>query len=660
MNEIIHCNNPYVATYDDIISDEDCDHFINIAKPLLKRALVSESSKGVASKGRTGSNAWIQHDHDEITKKVGEKIAKIVNISLENAEAFQVIYYDKNQEYRQHYDSWDHNGSEKTLRCMKYGGARMKTALCYLNDVTSGGGTKMTKLNITIPPKKGKLLVFHNTISENNHKKHELSEHAGMPVEEGEKYAFNLWFKECNHRMLYKEFNPDYYKNVNDELDSPVPIIRPDNIIQLHDAKSIFKAQSYINNNICEQILNKCNFNSKERRDGWVKLTEFPQLVKQIESTTQINSSYYENINIVEYKENILHNNHFNAYQLNNPELNQRYMSMSLFLSDNLEFTFPELKSKFNFKKGDFLFYNNLLSDNITRDPQLIKSIKCKKDTGYLVNIYIRCKDKNGNKINQNTNINEKPEIIENYTETLNNVLNKFKNNEIKSYWKGYNSFIYNFKGSFELFKEYINNYNSIKDKYNSSLLIQNNIEKKYILTSELPLQIVNNVLQPEFLKLLQKYYKETIENKVWPLGDKQSNRYKAHNEPMSRFLHYEILPLIEKIVGKSMRPTYTYLSAYVKGADLPQHTDRADCEYTVSFIVDKPEGSNWNIYLHKPQQPLKHKGRYDEKPPLEECEPVDCDAGGLMLFQGTDHIHFREELKYDYYNILLLHYCSL
>ena len=62
---------------------------------------------------------------------------------LERAESFQVIYYGVTQEYRPHYDSWEHNGSEKTLRCMKYGGARIKTALCYLNDVKKGGGTKM-------------------------------------------------------------------------------------------------------------------------------------------------------------------------------------------------------------------------------------------------------------------------------------------------------------------------------------------------------------------------------------------------------------------------------------------------------------------------------------------------------------------------------------
>lgn len=208
---------PYVATHNNVLTDEECQHFIDISRDSLKRSMVTEGTKGIISPGRTGSNTWIQHDHDEITKKVGERIANIVGMPLKNAEAFQVIYYGVSQEYRQHYDSWLHDGSDKTLRCMKWGGARMKTALCYLNNVTKGGGTKMTKLNITVPAEKGKLLVFHNTVSDIDHTRHELSEHAGLPVEEGEKFAFNLWFRECNSKMLYKDFNPGYY-SVSDEV----------------------------------------------------------------------------------------------------------------------------------------------------------------------------------------------------------------------------------------------------------------------------------------------------------------------------------------------------------------------------------------------------------------------------------------------------------
>lgn len=223
--------------------------------------------------------------------------------------------------------------------------------------------------------------------------------------------------------------------------------------------------------------------------------------------------------------------------------------------------------------------------------------------------------------------------------DTLDTVMSQFKHDKITQQWRGFESFKYNFKGNFDNFKDYINLYNTIRE--NRQCLNPDNLEVDYVLNPELPIQVVNNVIDKELLLLLQNYYKDTINSDTWVLGDKQSNRYKAHNEPMSRFLHYECLPLIEKIVGKSMKPTYTYLSAYVKGADLPPHTDRPDCEYTVSFVVDKPEGSNWNIYVHKPQQEVKHKGRYDEKPPLEECEAVDCEAGGLMLFQGTRSVAF-------------------
>ena len=125
----------------------------------------------------------------------------------------------------------------------------------------------------------------------------------------------------------------------------------------------------------------------------------------------------------------------------------------------------------------------------------------------------------------------------------------------------------------------------------------------------------------------------------------------------MTRLLHLEFLPLIEKIVGKKMEATYTYISAYVKGADLPPHTDRPECEFTCSYIIGKPPDTNWNIYVHKTKQPVKYKGRYDFTPPKEECLAVDCRENGLMIFNGTDHIHYREPLEHEYYNVVLLHY---
>jgi hypothetical protein len=109
-----------------------------------------------------------------------------------------------------------------------------------------------------------------------------------------------------------------------------------------------------------------------------------------------------------------------------------------------------------------------------------------------------------------------------------------------------------------------------------------------YIFDEVTPIKI-ENVIDTDILAKCQKYYRDHIAKKTFELGDYQSLRYKHHNEPISRYLQYECLPLIEKIVKKKLIPTYTYLSAYIKGSDLPPHTDREDCKYTVPFLIDKP-----------------------------------------------------------------------
>lgn len=207
-----HYLNPNIRTISDFLSPEICDHFISLSNNKLKKSLVSFDNIGGISSGRTSSGVWVKHDYDSITKMVAEAISKEIGIPLENAESFQIIHYDKSQQYKDHYDSWNNDKSEKTLRCIKYGGPRIVTALCYLNNVKKGGSTRFSKLKIDIPAEKGKLLIFNNTISETNNNVHPLSLHSGLQVEGGEKYAFNLWFRECPLNTLYADFNPEYYK----------------------------------------------------------------------------------------------------------------------------------------------------------------------------------------------------------------------------------------------------------------------------------------------------------------------------------------------------------------------------------------------------------------------------------------------------------------
>ena len=149
-SEIILHNDPKVSIQENLFTKQECQHLINLGKPHLENSVVSDSKGGYLSSGRTSRTAWISHFQDKITTKIATKIADLVKIPIENAEKFQLVHYGETNEYRAHYDSWDHDGSDKTLRCIKYGGPRMVTALIYLNDVEEGGSTKFTKLDLDV------------------------------------------------------------------------------------------------------------------------------------------------------------------------------------------------------------------------------------------------------------------------------------------------------------------------------------------------------------------------------------------------------------------------------------------------------------------------------------------------------------------------------
>lgn len=185
-----------IDLYEGIFTEYECNHVIEQAMPFLSDSLVAGEKNGFVSTGRISSNCWLPHNKTPIIAHICEKISYITCNPLENAEKMQVIYYPEGGLYNPHYDGWDHDNSEKQKRNMKYGGQRLDTALVYLNNVVEGGGTNFPKKNIVVKPKIGSMLVFNNCIG-NTNQKDTNSLHGGMPVIQGEKWAFNLWFREA-------------------------------------------------------------------------------------------------------------------------------------------------------------------------------------------------------------------------------------------------------------------------------------------------------------------------------------------------------------------------------------------------------------------------------------------------------------------------------
>ena len=185
-----------IAIVHDFISVDECEEILAYSWQNMERSSVaSKDGKGEIHNGRTGSNTWLAHDASPVIKSVADRISQMVRMPLDNAEPFQVVHYTENQEYDYHYDSFDENDEGYNEEYTNNGGQRLITVLGYLRDVPKGGETGFNHLGVNIQPRRGSIIVWWN-VEQDTTKREIKSQHAGLPVLEGEKYAFNLWFRE--------------------------------------------------------------------------------------------------------------------------------------------------------------------------------------------------------------------------------------------------------------------------------------------------------------------------------------------------------------------------------------------------------------------------------------------------------------------------------
>ena len=91
----------------------------------------------------------------------------------------------------------------------------------------------------------------------------------------------------------------------------------------------------------------------------------------------------------------------------------------------------------------------------------------------------------------------------------------------------------------------------------------------------------------------------------------------------------------VSKLVGKTLKPTYTYCRVYLKGAILAPHKDRPSCEYSVTINLSQTHP--WIIYM-------------DET-------GVTQTPGDGVIYRGCEIEHSRKEFEGDEYVQVFLHY---
>jgi hypothetical protein len=191
---IIYRENPFIASYEKVVNQEECQQLIDLAIQKLQPSSVAGHSKVEISKTRKSDQAWIPHNFNKSVQQITERIAAIVGQPLNHAEQLQIARYQVGGKFDAHFDTFDastHLG--KTY--LSKGGQRLYTALLYLNSVTAGGETFFPSLSFDVKPTQGNLLVFENCKKKSN-RPHPLSMHGSRLLKEGEKWIATLWFRE--------------------------------------------------------------------------------------------------------------------------------------------------------------------------------------------------------------------------------------------------------------------------------------------------------------------------------------------------------------------------------------------------------------------------------------------------------------------------------
>lgn len=144
----------------------------------------------------------------------------------------------------------------------------------------------------------------------------------------------------------------------------------------------------------------------------------------------------------------------------------------------------------------------------------------------------------------------------------------------------------------------------------------------------------LSDLIHPFHVASLRRYYRYLIRTGAIKLGDGQTPlRYAAYNEPVARFFHQDIAATLRAVAGEPIKPSYVYMASYVAGAELKKHTDRAQCEFSVTLCVD-----------------------FSPEPGLETPWPIRLDgsAGTVAVYQalgdglayrGTRVPHYRDAL---------------
>jgi len=175
-----------VAVLPDLLSPAECAELIGYCEAqAFRRSRVSavddrtsDQRSVVELKVRNSSSVPLMDRDHPLLARLYRTVAGLEKVDEGHIEFIQCVRYKKGQRFTSHFDASN-------------GVPRRTTYLLYLNDDFDGGETCFTMLDRDIRPRTGSCLRFPSC--DDDGRVCWQSEHGGLPVSAGVKYALNIW-----------------------------------------------------------------------------------------------------------------------------------------------------------------------------------------------------------------------------------------------------------------------------------------------------------------------------------------------------------------------------------------------------------------------------------------------------------------------------------
>jgi hypothetical protein len=159
---------------------------------------------------------------------------------------------------------------------------------------------------------------------------------------------------------------------------------------------------------------------------------------------------------------------------------------------------------------------------------------------------------------------------------------------------------------------------------------------------------LVRQFIPEHLVSYLREYFNTLSLSGRLKNGDGQVERSECvYGDPAYDTFLLMSTPIVSQIVGLDLFPTYTYARIYHNGAELLPHKDRSECEHSCTLSLGGEYDAIWPIWVK------------DESKENSEPIMIDLHPGDLLVYQGTDLVHWRDPFDGNKQYQLFMHYVN-